>query len=199
MNAVAVVARFPDEDIEETDDYRLGMGIDILAGVEAIISHLVVKNFNIPCAHAPALLSAPLSASLCPKSASEEIGYTFLPCVLAGLSTAPQYLVKNSDFLDKDCIVSSDVDSVILPIDACGGDGALAFSRKPGNKPLIIVVEENETVLTDTPAKLGIHAINVSNYWEAIGVVAAHKAGVDPNSLRRDKIKNIQRTSGISK
>lgn len=41
--------------------------------------------------------------------------------------------------------------------------------------------------------------INVSNYWEAIGVIAAHKAGVNPNSLRRDKIKNIQRTSGISK
>lgn len=53
-------------------------GIDILAGVEAIISHLVVKNFNIPCAHAPALLSAPLSASLCPKSASEEVSRIFL-------------------------------------------------------------------------------------------------------------------------
>lgn len=57
-----------------------------------------------------------------------------MPCVLAGLSTAPQYLVKKSDFLDKDCIVSSDVDSVILPINACGGNGALAFSRRHGNK-----------------------------------------------------------------
>ena len=30
--------------------------------------------------------------------------------------------------------------------------------------------------------------LNVRNYWEAIGVVAAHKAGVNPNALRRQGI-----------
>lgn len=35
----------------------------------------------------------------------------------------------------------------------------------------------------------------MSNYWEAIGVVAAHKAGINPDSLRRDRIKNIQNNS----
>lgn len=34
--------------------------------------------------------------------------------------------------------------------------------------------------------------VTVSNYWEAIGVVAAHKAGVNPYSLRRNRIRNIQ-------
>ncbi len=48
-------------------------GIDLLAGVEAVISHLVVKEFQIPCAHAPALSPLPLSLSLCPKSAAEEV------------------------------------------------------------------------------------------------------------------------------
>lgn len=48
-------------------------GIDLLAGVEAVISHLVVQEFRIPCAHAPALSSLPLSLSLCPKSAAEEV------------------------------------------------------------------------------------------------------------------------------
>ncbi|XP_022841604.1 uncharacterized protein LOC111365352 isoform X2 [Olea europaea var. sylvestris] len=192
VTAVAVVARFPDDDSDDIDDYRQGMGIDLLAGVEAVISHLVVKNYGIPCAHAPALLPLPLGPSLCPKSAAEEIGYTFLPCVLAGLSTAPQYLVRNSESSDKDCILASDVDSVILPIDACGGDGALAFASGKTSRSLLIAVEENETVLRDTPDKLGINAVKVSNYWEAIGVVAAHKAGIDPNSLRRDRIKNIQ-------
>ncbi|KAA8529072.1 hypothetical protein F0562_033440 [Nyssa sinensis] len=197
VNAVAVVARFPDDDIEDTDDYRQGMGIDLLAGVEAVISHLVVKEFRIPCAHAPALSPPPLTTSLCPKSAAEEIGYTFLPCVLAGLSNAPQYLVKNSESLEKGCILASDVDSVVLPIDACGGDGALAFVSNKRNKPLIITVEENETVLNDTPDKLGIEAVKVSNYWEAIGVIAAHKAGVDPSSLRRNRINNIRHTSFV--
>ncbi|KAF7827693.1 putative lipoprotein [Senna tora] len=197
VNAIAVVGRFPDDDIEEVDDYRQGMGIDILAGVEAVISHLVVKTFKIPCAHAPALSPFPLSLSLCPKSAAEELGYTFLPCVLAGLSNAPQYLVKNSESMEKCCILASDVDSVILPKDACGGDGALAFARSGKTKPLIITVEENETVLNDTPDKLGFETLQVSNYWEAIGVIAAHKAGIDPLSLRRDKIHNIRCTSSV--
>ncbi|XP_071927698.1 uncharacterized protein [Coffea arabica] len=187
VTAVAVVARFPDDDIGDIDAYRQGKGIDILAGVEAIISHLVVKNFNIPCAHSPAVSPAPVSYPLCPKSAAEEIGYTFLPCVLAGLSGAPQYLVKTSEFLERGCITSRDVDSVILPINACGGDGARAFASNQKIKPLIIAVKENETVLSDTPTKLGIEAVTVSNYWEAIGVIAAHKAGVDPISLRKNR------------
>ncbi|CAB4295750.1 unnamed protein product [Prunus armeniaca] len=197
VNAIAVVGRFSDDDdVQDTDDYRKGLGIDLLAGVEAVISHLVVKEFQIPCAHAPALSPLPLSPSLCPKSAAEELGYTFLPCVLAGLSNAPQYLVKNSES-ENGCILASDVDSVILPVDAFGGDGVLAFAQSKRNKPLIIAVEENETVLDDTPDKVGVEAVKVSNYWEAIGVIAAHKAGVNPHSLRRNRIKNLRYTSQL--
>lgn len=63
----------------------------------------------------------------------QQLGYTFLPCVLAGLSNAPQYLVKNSES-EHGCILASDVDSVILPIDACAGPGALAFAQSKANK-----------------------------------------------------------------
>ena len=45
----------------------------MLAGVEAVISHLVVKEFKIPCAHAPALAPLPLSSLLSPRSAAEEV------------------------------------------------------------------------------------------------------------------------------
>lgn len=48
-------------------------GIDLLAGVEAVISHMVVKNFGIPCAHAPALSPMPLSTLVSPKAAAEEV------------------------------------------------------------------------------------------------------------------------------
>lgn len=67
-------------------------------------------------------------------SPQQQLGYTFLPCVLAGLSNAPQYIEMNSASLEKGCILASDVDSVILPRDACGGDGALAFSRNKRHK-----------------------------------------------------------------
>ena len=39
--------------------------------------------------------------------------------------------------------------------------------------------------------------IKVSNYWEAIGVIAAHKAGIDPISLRRNRINNIPCNSNM--
>ena len=64
----------------------------------------------------------------------QQIGYTFLPCVLAGLSKAPQYLVKDSQSLEKGCLLASDVDSVVRPVNACAGDGALAFARSKRNK-----------------------------------------------------------------
>jgi hypothetical protein len=48
-------------------------GVDLLAGVEAIISHLIVKEFKIPAAHAPAVLPPLLSPLVCPQSAAEEV------------------------------------------------------------------------------------------------------------------------------
>ncbi|MGL5876897.1 MAG: DUF3326 domain-containing protein, partial [Xenococcaceae cyanobacterium] len=88
--AIAVVARFPDDpESLALVDYRHGSGVDPLAGAEAVISHLIVRQFGIPCAHAPALETLPLDVNLSPRAAAEEIGYTFLPCVLVGLSRAP--------------------------------------------------------------------------------------------------------------
>ncbi|XVF02824.1 hypothetical protein REPUB_Repub04eG0207600 [Reevesia pubescens] len=222
VDAVAVVGRFPDDEVDDLDGYRLGtvrqlfLLLDFLSKVQRIYNfyHLEGNRYiggsggsnksscgegiSDTLAHAPALSPLPLTSSLSPKSAAEEIGYSYLPCVLAGLSNAPQYVVKNSESSEKGCILASDVDSIILPIDSCGGDGALAFARSQRNKPLIICVEENETVLNDTADKLGIKVVKVSNYWEAIGVIAAHKAGIDPNSLRRNRIDNICYPSIVS-
>ncbi|MCO5594424.1 hypothetical protein L7F22_048454 [Adiantum nelumboides] len=161
VNAVAVVSRFPDDSIEDINDYRQGQGVDALAGVEAVISHMVVETFQIPCAHAPALSPLPLDPSVAPCSAAEEIGYTFLPSVLAGLSRAPQYIIrdeKSKESAHPGSLWAHDVDSVVIPINACGGDGTVAFSQSK-YKPLIIAVEENETVLDDTPEKLQLNAV----------------------------------------
>jgi hypothetical protein len=53
--AIAVIARFPDDEGSEAlQNYRHGQGVDPLAGAEAVISHLIVRTFRVPCAHAPA-------------------------------------------------------------------------------------------------------------------------------------------------
>ncbi|MEM9818548.1 MAG: DUF3326 domain-containing protein [Cyanobacteria bacterium P01_D01_bin.6] len=171
--AIAVVVRFPDEDSTALQNYRQGQGVDPLAGAEAVISHLLVRHLHRPCAHAPALSPLPLEPTLSPKSAAEELGHTFLPCVLAGLSRAPQF-VEPGDRLPE--VLSRDqVDAVIAPATAFGGSGLLNFS---GTSAQLIAVEENSTTLTITPEKVGIRAIRVRSYLEAIGVMAAHKAGI---------------------
>lgn len=233
--AIAVVARFPDEDLEELENYRDGVGVDALAGVEAVISHYIVSNLGVPCAHAPALPPLPLEVGLSPRSAAEELGYTFLPCVLAGLSRAPQLVPRNVEtrsnrsrllkgmrpgqgFSKRELlnfksgshsssgpeedesaapwrvpqsaseIWASDVDAVIVPETACGSPAVLCLGKREseGNRPLLITVKENTTVMDVRAADLDLESLQVSNYMEALGAIAAHKSGVAPASLLRD-------------
>ncbi|NHC34858.1 DUF3326 domain-containing protein [Scytonema millei] len=177
--AIAVVARFPDDvGSEALQNYRHGQGVDPLAGAEAIISHLIVKTFQIPCAHSPALSSLPLDPDLSPRSAAEELGYTFLPSVLVGLSRAPQFVVDKPQHLEE--IWANQVNAVIIPATACGSSAVLSLSQSQAQ---IITVAENQTTMQVPPAPLGIKAIAVNSYLEAIGVIAAHKAGVNPTVL----------------
>jgi len=180
--AIAVVARFPDDiDSEALQNYRHGQGVDPLAGAEAIISHLVVRTFKIPCAHSPALSPLPLDPDLSPRSAAEELGYTFLPSVLVGLSRAPQFVVKTShDASLLEDIWAEQVDAVVVPATACGSSALLSLSN---SRVQIVAVQENHTQMQVPPEPLGIKAHQVNSYLEALGVLVAHKAGINPAAL----------------
>jgi hypothetical protein len=180
--AIAVVARFPDDlGSAALQDYRQGQGVDPLAGAEAVISHLVVRTFQIPCAHAPALLPLPLDSTLSPRSAAEELGYTFLPCVLVGLSRAPQFVVSSaSSHPEPTTIWSSQVDAVVIPATAAGSSAVLSFSESATR---IIAVRDNETMMQVAPSSLGISSLSVQSYLEAVGVLVADQAGVDAHRL----------------
>ncbi|MEG4228704.1 DUF3326 domain-containing protein [Microcoleus sp. N9_B2] len=221
VEAIAVVARFPDDEGSiALENYRRGKGVDPLAGAEAVISHLIVRTFKIPCAHAPALSALPLDPHLSPRSAAEEIGYTFLPCVLAGLSKAPQFVTptvgqasclsqvlggqdartqvlggqdahptrekfyaNRRDFESQD-LWADQVDAVVIPATACGGSAILSLSGRSSVQ--IIAVGDNKTQMQATPEKLGIKALQVNSYLEAIGVLVALRAGITPTSLGAD-------------
>ena len=173
VNAIAVVARFPeDPESEALEAYRQGQGVDPLAGAEAVISHLLVKALEIPCAHAPALSPLPLDLTLSPRSAAEELGYTFLPSVLAGLSRAPQFKRGSTDGILRD-----HVDALVIPASCCGGSAVLSLAH---TSTTIIAVRDNSTKMAVYPQDLGIEAVEVHSYLEAVGVLAGMKAGIDP-------------------
>jgi hypothetical protein len=187
--AIAVVARFlddPDEAVLQA--YRQGQGVDPLAGAEAVISHLIVRQFRIPCAHAPALLPLLLDASISPRSAAEELGHTFLPCVLVGLSRAPQFVLPSVG--DKTSTIWTDqVDAVVVPESACGGSALLSWGHL-GKK--IIAVADNQTSMRVYPKEVGLSAWRVSSYLEAIGAIVAHQGGIDPQALRSGDVLSLQ-------
>ena len=170
--SIAVITRFPDDPGETVlQEYRHGYGVDPLAGAEAVISHLIVRTFKVPCAHAPALSPLSIDPDISPRSAAEELGYTFLPCVLVGLSRAPQFSISPTP----NSIWANQVDAVIIPESACGGSGLISFAQS-GTK--IITVAENQTRMSVLAKSIGVDSIAVNSYLEAIGVITVDRAGM---------------------
>ena len=180
--AIAVVARFPDDQGSEAlQAYRHGSGVDALAGAEAVISHLLVRHLEIPCAHAPALSALPLDPQLDPRAAGEELGYTFLACVLVGLSQAPE-LVRRSAANIRD-LVADDLGVLVVPEGSLGGEAALACLER--KVPVICVTNPSLLQVSSTVLGLGSEVLQASSYAEAAGMVLALREGVSLSALMR--------------
>jgi hypothetical protein len=182
--AIAVVARFPeDPQSAELAAYREGSGVDALAGAEAVISHLLVRHLQIPCAHAPALGPLPVDPDLDPRAAAEELGYTFLACVLVGLSRAPDLVPAGQSMVEGNGLQADQLGAVVVPEGALGGEALLAAVAR--DVPVIAVA--NPSLLAVTPEALGLAEVVLpaSSYSEAAGLVLALREGLSPASLQR--------------
>ena len=180
--------------------YRAGSGVDAVGGVEAIISHLITKHLRLPCAHAPALEPLGLEPHLSPRACAEELGHTFLPCVLNNLARAPS-LIDGDDAPKPGDLWHDDIDAIVAPAGALGGAATMALLGT--GSTLVIGVEENACALDVSAARLQGEAggadgaadaagsrpsgvVVVRSYMEALGLLAAHKAGVNPACLTAD-------------
>ena len=182
ITAIAIVAKFPDNlDSIETTLYREGKGVDPIAGVEAVISHLISKFLKVPCAHAPALSPIALKENLDPRAAAEEIGYTFLPSVLIGLSQAPN-LIELTENNANITLHPNHLDSIVVPIGALGGEGVLAGIERGLN---IIAVKNGNILNLDNHYFSYPKLIEVENYFEAAGLILAIRNGINPKSIQR--------------
>lgn len=152
--AIAVVCYF-DEDSED-ENYSSGSGIDPIGGIEAVISHLIAKEFKIPVAHAPAFCNIDISTKIeNPKVSSELISSTYLPCIMQGLSIAPRIGIHEK-------ITNKDVEYLIVPNDSLGSSAVLSSIK---NRTKIITVN-NKTVLNITGKKLNFKPWNNFESYE---------------------------------
>ena len=158
-SAIAIVCSFPEDDGE---DYENGVGVDPVGGVEAIISHYISKELKIPCAHAPAFNNLQISTDIVDARCSAEyITPTFLPCILIGLSQAPQ-IVNNGG------LSVNDVDFLVMPHNSLGG--IPVFEMNKLNKP-VYAVKENYTVLDVSNEKLNINCTLIASYQDLINII----------------------------
>jgi hypothetical protein len=161
-DAIAIVCLF-EEPENDNPDYAQGQGVDPVGGVEAIISHYISKFYKVPCAHSPAFKDYTIYPDIVnPKSASEYITPTFLPCILLGLSQAPKITT------DKNVGINiKDLDFLLMPYNSLGS--VPVFESIAQNIKTFAVLE-NKTELDITKDKLfnKSNIIEIATYDEAL-------------------------------
>lgn len=171
-DAVAITSLIQISDADRAYYYRHG-GVNPWGGVEAMLTHAISHCFQVPCAHAPMMESQEVELTdfgvVDPRSAAEAVSLTYLPCVLKGLHRAPRIVET-----------SPDVSCLVIPRRCLGVPMVAAQQR---GIPIIAVNDRLEVDNVDCIDH--VNAIVVDNYVEAAGVVAALRAGVSVESLRR--------------
>jgi hypothetical protein len=119
-----------------------------------------------------------------PRLAPEAISLTFLQCILKGLQRSPRIVTDLVGMRVSDVVTVEDVSCLVIP-DGCVGLPTLAALEQ--GIPVIAVRENKNLMRNDLkllpwgPGQLHV----VENYWEAVGVMTALRAGISPHSVRR--------------
>ena len=188
-DAVAIASPI-DLSMEKIWEYFSAGGgvINPWGGVEAMLSHVISTLYDVPSAHAPMLESQEVlnhdPGRVDPRMAAEAVSMTFLHCVLKGLHNSPAIVTEESELRRSSVISAEDVSCLVIPA-GCLGLATIAALEQGIH---VIAVKENENLmrnnLADLPWREGQYH-EVENYWEAAGVLAAMKAGVKPETMRR--------------
>lgn len=158
-DVLAVVCLFQEP---PEDDYECGQGVDIVGGVEAVISHYLSRELLCPCVHAPAFCDVSITSSLVNyKCSAEYITPTFLPCLLFGLENAPLI----SPNLDNSYTLNN-IHSLLMPYNALGS--SIVFDALQSNIP-VYAVKENISVLDVDKKSLNLkEVIELETYQDFV-------------------------------
>ena len=138
---LAVVCKFNEP---PEDNYKNGEDVDIVGGVEAVISHYLTRELKVPVVHSPAFEDITIHKEIVdPRAAAEYITPVFLPCLLIALDKAPLiFMSKGEQYISID-----NLKALIMPYNSLGSSIVLDAAAK-GIK--IFAVKENKSVLNIT-------------------------------------------------
>ncbi|MEE2971401.1 MAG: DUF3326 domain-containing protein [Pseudomonadota bacterium] len=189
FDAVAIASVIEvDDEIHEQYFHCDGKMTNPWGGVEAMLTHALSLQYDVPVAHSPMMESHKVAdfdlGLVDPRLAAEAISLTFVQCMLKGLHRSPRIVSDPDAMREAGVLTAADVSCLVIP-DKCVGLPTLAALEQ--GIPVIAVAENDNLMRNDlrtlpwAPGQLHI----VENYWEAVGVMTALKAGVAPDSLRR--------------
>ena len=165
-----------------------GAMINPWGGVEAMLTHALSTTYDVPSAHSPMMETQEIAnmdpGIVDPRMAAEAISLTFFQCILKGLQKSPRIIADPGSTELHDVLTARDIACLVIP-DGCIGLPTLAAMEQGIT---VIAVRENKNLmendLTSLPWSQDQLYI-VDNYWEAAGVMAGIKAGIDPSVVRR--------------
>ncbi len=119
-----------------------------------------------------------------PRMAAEAVSETFLQCILRGLRRSPRIITDEQAMNRAGVFTASDISCLVIP-DGCLGLPTLAALEQG---IAVIAVRENRNLMKNDLSLLPWapgQFYRVDTDWEAVGVMAALKAGIAPESVRR--------------
>ena len=185
--AISSVIDVPPE-FHETYFKARGDMVNPWGGVEAMLTHALSSKYNIPTAHSPMFESREIAnmdpGIVDPRMAAEAVSATFLQCTLKGLQRSPRIITDPAVMSQPGVFTAEDISCLVIP-DGCLGLPTLAALEQGVS---VIAVHENRNLMQNDLSVLPwapgqFH--QVRNYWEAVGVIAAKRAGIDPLAVRR--------------
>lgn len=185
--AVSTVIDVPREYHREYFD-AAGEMVNPWGGVEAVLTHALSELYSVPAAHSPMFESREIAnmetGIVDARMAAEAVSVTFLQCVLKGLQRSPRIVTDEAAVADSGVFTCADVSCLVIP-DGCLGLPTLAALEQ--GIP-VVAVAENRNLMTNDLTKLPwapgqFH--RADNYLEGAGIVAALRAGIEPNAVRR--------------
>ncbi|MCI0419791.1 MAG: DUF3326 domain-containing protein [Acidobacteria bacterium] len=185
VNAIAVTSHIQDLPEENYAKHFAGEYPNPVGGVEAVISHLITRRYQLPSAHGPLLNIKQLDLMhgvVDARGAGEMASVSGLACVLIGLQRAPQIKARPNTRV-ADILNINNLLAVVTPAGCLGGIPVL--STRKYDIP-VIAVRENQTILNVTQSEVRLNGvIEVRNYAEAAGIVLALKKGISLGSISR--------------
>jgi hypothetical protein len=185
--ALSSVIKIPSRALHRQYFESHGKMINPWGGVEAILTHAISSLLNVQSAHSPMIEDQLVSnmdvGVVDARLAAEAISFTYMQCILKGLQRAPRIVTDEKALNHHSVLTVSDVSCLVIP-DGCIGIPTLAALMQG---IYVIAVRENTNImqndLTLLPWAPG-QLIKVDSYLEALGVMAALKAGVALDTVR---------------